>query len=131
MAEWNPSWLAAMSAAGPVNDEQCPNCERCTWNPGADCGIAEHPLCERCGHCGYRHAAEAVSNARRLDLSEETAAIEGFRPLPPHLRDDAPYLVCSKCGRHSWDTEDVEHICRMLQPDDTRCDGRFMPMEGE
>lgn len=33
----------------------CRNCERCTWNPGPDCGRAEHPHCPTCGHCEYRH----------------------------------------------------------------------------
>jgi hypothetical protein len=33
----------------------CPNCERCTWNPGPDCGRAEHAHCERCEHCIGRH----------------------------------------------------------------------------
>lgn len=33
----------------------CANCERCTWNPGPDCGRAEHPHCPTCGHCEYRH----------------------------------------------------------------------------
>jgi hypothetical protein len=29
----------------------CGSCERCTWNPGPDCGRSEHPRCPRCGHC--------------------------------------------------------------------------------
>lgn len=33
----------------------CRNCERCTWNPGPDCGVVEHGHCERCGHCRRRH----------------------------------------------------------------------------
>lgn len=36
-------------------DEVCDDCERCTWNPGPDCGKTEHPHCEVCGHCQYRH----------------------------------------------------------------------------
>jgi hypothetical protein len=35
--------------------DECANCERCTWNPGPDCGRREHPHCERCGHCIGRH----------------------------------------------------------------------------
>lgn len=41
--------------AAPKGSPVCPNCERCTWNPGPDCGIAEHPHCPRCGHCCGRH----------------------------------------------------------------------------
>lgn len=36
----------------------CSDCERCRWNPDADCGKAEHPHCERCGHCAYRHITQ-------------------------------------------------------------------------
>ena len=37
-------------------DGPCANCERCTWNPGPDCGKADHPHCPTCGHCMGRHA---------------------------------------------------------------------------
>jgi hypothetical protein len=40
----------------PAFVEVCRNCERCTWNPGPDCGRADHPHCEACGHCLGRHA---------------------------------------------------------------------------
>lgn len=33
----------------------CANCERCTWNPGPDCGVKDHPHCPTCGHCEGRH----------------------------------------------------------------------------
>lgn len=39
----------------------CDDCERCTWNPGDDCGRAEHPHCPTCGHCAYRHTSEEVN----------------------------------------------------------------------
>lgn len=35
--------------------QACANCERCTWNPGPDCGKPEHPHCDTCGHCEGRH----------------------------------------------------------------------------
>lgn len=38
-----------------MSAHKCSNCERCTWNKGPDCGLAEHPHCERCGHCLGRH----------------------------------------------------------------------------
>lgn len=41
---------------GDPADGPCSQCERCTWNPGPDCGKQEHPHCPDCGHCGYRHA---------------------------------------------------------------------------
>lgn len=92
MAEWNPSWLAAMSASGPMNDEtdmiECPKC-------GAEqedfdgFGVL---YCEKCGYCTHasvdgnvcglcKKTMPEVSNARRLDRDEETAALEGFRPM--------------------------------------------------
>lgn len=39
-----------------VRAETCEACERCTWNPGPDCGRADHAHCPRCGHCQGRHA---------------------------------------------------------------------------
>ncbi len=37
---------------------KCHACERCTWNPGPDCGVPEHPVCPSCGHCMGRHVTE-------------------------------------------------------------------------
>ena len=34
---------------------KCRDCENCRWDPEKDCGKAEHPHCERCGHCSGRH----------------------------------------------------------------------------
>ena len=45
----------------------CENCERCTWNPGPDCGIAEHRHCEKCGHCEGRHVPLAYAQERGWD----------------------------------------------------------------
>ena len=39
---------------------KCTNCERCTWNPGPDCERPDHPHCEACGHCRYRHYENRV-----------------------------------------------------------------------
>jgi hypothetical protein len=39
-----------------LQGRHCVRCERCTWNPGPDCGKAEHPHCETCGHCDGRHS---------------------------------------------------------------------------
>lgn len=44
---------------GSLGEHACGNCERCTWNPGADCGKPDHPHCQRCGHCNGRHAGPA------------------------------------------------------------------------
>ena len=46
--------------------------------------------------------------------------------LPEHLRDDAPFQVCSECERKTWARGQFEMACRMTQPDDTRCTGRFV-----
>lgn len=37
------------------SDNPCSSCERCTWNPGPDCGKRDHPHCQICDHCAYRH----------------------------------------------------------------------------
>lgn len=41
-----------------------------------------------------------------------------------HLRDDAPYRVCDRCGRKSWASEQAGP-CGMPQPDGSRCAGTF------
>lgn len=43
---------------------KCPDCERCTWNPGPDCRIPDHPHCFICGHCQYRHRDQHILPAR-------------------------------------------------------------------
>lgn len=42
---------------------------------------------------------------------------------PEHLRDDAPYLVCSHCQRKSWAVIGGEKPCRMPQPSGKVCSG--------
>lgn len=43
--------------------------------------------------------------------------------FPPHLRDDASHLQCSKCGRKSWGGETINAKCDFLQPSGDHCDG--------
>lgn len=43
--------------------------------------------------------------------------------LPPHLRERAPFLECSKCKRKSWSISEIQQVCSMTQPDGTKCDG--------
>lgn len=38
----------------------CADCERCTWNPGPDCDLPEHPHCPVCGHCSGRHTGKTI-----------------------------------------------------------------------
>lgn len=45
--------------------------------------------------------------------------------LPPHLRDNARHVTCSKCGRVSFDLTSIGKTCNMPQPDYERCDGVF------
>lgn len=45
--------------------------------------------------------------------------------LPAHLRDDAPFLVCSRCGRKSWGGDSAGKPCGMSQPDGSLCRGTF------
>jgi chromosome segregation ATPase len=75
-----------------------------------DQAMAELPQDER---DAYDAAQQSVVDARRVPQPD----------LPSHLRDDAPYLVCSGCGRKSWALQDRE--CGMPQPDGTRCLGVF------
>ena len=50
-------------------------------------------------------------------------------PALAHLRDDAPYVVCSGCGRKSWGG-DAGSRCGMPQPDGAPCEGVFgLPQE--
>ena len=44
---------------------------------------------------------------------------------PAHLRDDAPFARCGRCGRKTWSTEEFGRECRMPQPDGFPCGGRF------
>jgi hypothetical protein len=45
--------------------------------------------------------------------------------FPAHLKEDARYLTCSKCGRMSYDLTSVGMICNMPQPSGERCQGIF------
>lgn len=44
--------------------------------------------------------------------------------LPEHLKRDASYIQCDKCGRKSR-SEAVNSICGMKQPDGSRCTGHL------
>ena len=60
--------------------EACGNCENCCWDFEKDCGLVEHPHCERCGHCIGRHgmnAAELAAAAAGRALGETDD-----KPLP-------------------------------------------------
>lgn len=46
---------ATDTTAKRLTTHLCTDCERCTWNPGPDCGKTDHPHCTVCGHCQYRH----------------------------------------------------------------------------
>jgi hypothetical protein len=46
-------------------------------------------------------------------------------PMPAHLRPDASFLQCSKCGRKSWGGDAVNSICGMPSPTGKKCDGIF------
>jgi hypothetical protein len=63
----------------PNRHRRCRNCERCSWNPGSDCGRIEHPHCPHCGHCRARHFgdAEMAIYERRHPLSGEVAPRDG------------------------------------------------------
>jgi len=46
---------------------------------------------------------------------------------PAHLRDDAPFAVCGRCGRKTVDETQFGQEDRMPQPDGYLCGGRFLP----
>lgn len=54
-------------------------------------------------------------------------------PRNAHLRDDAPFRVCSGCGRKSFGdvgtSADEGARCKMPQPDGSVCDGTFGRLE--
>ena len=57
-------------------------------------------------------------------LFGERAADQSF--LPAHLRDDAPWQRCDRCGRKSWAvTEQFDKTCGFPQPDGSTCAGIF------
>jgi len=43
--------------------------------------------------------------------------------LPAWLREDASFLVCSKCGRKSYAATVINAPCEMPQPSGKPCDG--------
>ncbi len=49
----------------------CENCERCTWNPGPDCGIKEHLHCPICGHCEGRHSADGPTHYEGITVMND------------------------------------------------------------
>ena len=57
--------------------------------------------------------------------ADTTPVDAGPYELPPHLRDDAPFAVCSRCQRKTWSTREFGQECRMPQPDGHSCGGRF------
>ncbi|SET50006.1 hypothetical protein [Nonomuraea wenchangensis] len=64
MAEWREFVRAHLHDLVPARlrtlNATCDSCERCTWNPGPDCGKGDHPHCPRCGHCTYRHTEQTA-----------------------------------------------------------------------
>jgi hypothetical protein len=46
---------------------------------------------------------------------------------PPHLRDGAPYQICSGCERRTWAGIDFYGFCTVTQPSGLPCGGRFGP----
>lgn len=65
-SEFRRAYLDQWVAPDPGETGLCGNCERCTWNPGPDCGNADDPHCPDCGHCLYRHNPNVPG--RRTDL---------------------------------------------------------------
>ena len=62
-----------------------------------------------------------ILNEHGKELSREEVIRSGYG----HLYDDAPYLVCSVCGRKTWDLESESDVCQMPDPQGIRCQGTF------
>src|SRR4051812_472038 len=69
---------------------------------------------------------EAYPEWEVVRVVEQQSSTEG---LPAHLREDAPYVVCSDCGRKSWGGDAVGTLCNMPQPSGEQCAGKFVPPE--
>jgi hypothetical protein len=65
-----------------------------------------------------------------MDFDDD--AMDFDDPALAHLRDDAPYVVCSACGRKSWGGDAAGSRCGMTQPSGASCDGVFgLPQDAE
>ena len=65
------------------DDGPCANCERCTWNKGPDCGVAEHPHCPTCGHCRGRHNSPVRPDGTNASGTSATWPTTTFTNQPP------------------------------------------------
>jgi len=50
---------------------------------------------------------------------------KGGDELPPHLKDDAPFAQCTKCGRKTFTASEFGAKCGLTQPNNQKCDGTF------
>lgn len=73
-----------------------------------------------------RRALRAAFDAEQREATPMDPATEGITALPEHLRDDAPYAVCDRCGRKTWDADQFGTEDRMTQPDGNPCGGRLV-----
>jgi hypothetical protein len=58
-------------------------------------------------------------------LPDEMTTAPEQSDWPAHLRDDAPSQTCSVCSRKTWDPEQFNRRCGMLQPNGDHCSGMF------
>lgn len=61
-------------------------------------------------------------NEKGKVLSEKEVIDSGYG----HLLENAPFLLCDRCGRKSYDL--IETVCSMPQPSGRICDGHFKPI---
>lgn len=67
----------------------------------------------------------------QLTLLDSRAMSWRDEPGMEHMRDDAPFRLCSDCGRHSW-SEGEGAVCGVPQPGDGAvCRGTFGPLSNE
>lgn len=135
--------VSAMAAIDAIDAEVAPDDDRHILDLGADGYGLQHPRSCRPDllGCAYNEAAQnlagdeevhgrwhVVLDGETLRFVEMLGRESMWREDPQlaHLREDAPYDVCSGCGRKSW-AEVEGSVCGMPQPDGSVCDGVFVP----
>lgn len=71
-----------------------------------------------CNRCQTDHDVTACPRGAGSESPPTTGSA-----LPEWLRDDASFLVCSKCGRKSYAATVINATCEMPQPSGRACDG--------
>lgn len=97
------------------------------------------PPCADCGHSRGSHRVDGTSDISIVHptliftCNEEGCNCKQYRTkvepptLPDYLEDDAPFQRCDTCARKTWDRNEWDKLCTMIQFDNQQCGGRFHP----